>query len=280
MKLLPLLAPILFATSLHAQGPNAALDAYEAARRHARAGEVDAAFAALTRAKRASFSDRERMAADPAFAALRDDPRFELPAETVFDELELAGGKRAKIAYRLPVGYDPEARHPVLLGPGDGNRGAGYDPPRFWGEDAVQRGWIAVDSPEVLRGASQAFLEALKQRFPPEGGRFHAVGFSANSAGTFATVVDHPEFFHSAWGIPGYPRTRDADELRGLGDAGVAIHFIAGSNDTGWLRSSERVHEQLKKLGVETTLEVIPGGGHVLDELLGGGLIERLDGRR
>jgi hypothetical protein len=49
---------------------------YARACEHARRGEADRAFAALEEAVRGGYDDVERIAADPALAGLRADPRF------------------------------------------------------------------------------------------------------------------------------------------------------------------------------------------------------------
>lgn len=200
------------------------------------------------------------------------------PQDKLYETLDLGNGKTAPFAYHLPNGYNASQAYPVLIGPGDGTRGS--EDSFFWRKgDPSEHGWILVEtgifldhnSPEPMH----KLLDHLEQQFKVEGGGFHIVGFSANSRRTFQTVLDMPERFLSATGIPGHPTTRDTEDLAKLKN--TTIQFIVGENDGYWRRESERANQQLQELGVDSHLEIVPNGGHILRDLIGKGFMKRME---
>jgi pimeloyl-ACP methyl ester carboxylesterase len=74
---------------------------------------------------------------------------------------------------------------------------------------------------------------------------------------------------------PGFPSTDKPEDLQKL--RGIRVSFIVGEHDAVWKPGVEVAHERLKSLGVESYLEVVPGGNHLLQEMFGGEFAERLE---
>ncbi|HEX5132553.1 MAG TPA: tetratricopeptide repeat protein [Candidatus Krumholzibacteria bacterium] len=251
---------------------------YNLACAYAVKGDKADAFRALASAKLAGFADRDQMAKDPDLASLRDDPRFVLPLERNFFTLKLADGTDLPFSVDLPVGYNPANAYPVLIAPGLGKKVDGNWGGLFWGEDTSQRGWITVETPAFLLEhpieALEQLLDEVSRRYRAEGGKFHLACYGPSSGPCFALAMTVPARVRSLTAVPGFPVTDDEAELNKL--TGIKVSFIVGENDAIWLNESERAYNRLKSLGVETYLEIVPGANHLLQEMFGGELAERL----
>jgi hypothetical protein len=255
---------------------------YNLACAHALLGHTEEAFAALRDAKRAGFANRDLMAADADLASIRNDPRFVLPVERIYSVLDVGDDVGLPYSIDLPVNFDPTKTYPVLIGPGDADPAMAMTASLFWGEDSSQRGWIVVESPvfaapdPVPRMAK--LLDHVAGIYRVEGGKFHIAGLDVTGVAAFSFVAAMPGRFHSVTGMPGYPATDEEDDL--LRFQGVIASFIVGERDPQWLEEARYAHDRLGALGVETYLEVIQGGGHILEELFGGEFMERMDALR
>lgn len=252
---------------------------YNLACAYAQKGDKDDAFRALLGAKRAGFADRDLMAKDPDLASLHDDPRFQLPLERNFFTLKLKDGVELPFSVDLPVGYDPTHSYPVLIAPGHGKKVEGNWGGLFWGEDTSQRGWITVESPAFLLtdpiGASGQLFDEVARRYKVEGGKFHLACYGPTSGPAFGVAMAYPLRVKCVIAAPGFPSTEKPEELKKL--RGIRVSFIVGENDAIWRPGVEVAHARLKTLGVESYLEVVPGGSHLLQEMFGGEFAERLD---
>jgi predicted esterase len=255
---------------------------YNLACAYAARGNREDAFKALTGAKRAGFADRDLMAKDRDLAPLRGDARFVLPAERNFFTLKLKNGTDLPFSVDLPVNYDPAKAYPVLVAPGQGRKIEGSWGGLFWGEDTSQRGWIAVESPALLTedpmGTNAELFDEIARRYKIEGDRFHLVGYGPSSAAAFAVAITFPQRVKSLWVLPGFPVGAKDDGLARL--KGVKVSFIVGDRDPYWYQESQAAHRKLQSLGVDAYLEVVQGGGHLLQEMFGGEFAERLDNVR
>ena len=63
--------------------------------------------------------------------------------ETIYRFIE-SSGDASPYAVHLPPGFDPALAYPVLIGPGDGEKGA--EPGFYWRTDPNIDGWIIVDA--------------------------------------------------------------------------------------------------------------------------------------
>jgi hypothetical protein len=205
--------------------------------------------------------------------ALQADPG---DGQTLYKELPVPNGKGIPYAVHLPDGFDSENTYPVLIGPGDGVKGedAGF----YWKTDPHSHGWIIVDA-QLWEPATEknlaALLDAVLADFKVEGGKFHAVCWSANSAGIFRLVMDHADRFHSITGMAGNPSGVSKAEIQALQE--VKVQFVVGENDTYWQRSGRSAHEKLKAGGVDSVFEIVPDGEHVMNNLVGKGFMEKLE---
>ena len=252
---------------------------YNLACAYALKGDKDDAFKSLLGAKRAGFADRDLMAKDPDLASLHDDPRFQLPLERNFFTLKLKDGTDLPFSVDLPVGYEPAKSYPVLIAPGHGKKVEGNWGGLFWGEDTSQRGWITVESPAFLMtdpiGATAQLLDEVARRYKVEGDKFHFACYGPTSGPAFGAAMAYPQRVKCLIAVPGFPTTDKPEELKKL--LGVRVSFIVGERDGVWKPEVEVANSRLKTLGVESYLEVVPGAGHLLQEMFGGEFAERLD---
>ena len=255
---------------------------YNLACAYAAEGKKDDAFMALIGAKRAGFADRNLMATDKDLASLRNDTRFVLPTERNFFTLKLKDGTDLPFSVDLPVGYDPAKPFPVLVAPGPGKKIEDNWGGLFWGEDTAQRGWIAVESPALLLAdpinANLQLLDEVARRYKIEGNQFHLVAYDQSAPPAFAVAITAPQRIRSLWVMPGFPVGTKDDGLARL--KGVKVCFVVGDKDPFWYQETQTAYSKLQSLGVETYLEVIQGGGHLLQEMFGGEFAERLNNVR
>ena len=165
--------------------------------------------------------------------------------QTLYRQVATMSGESIPYAVHLPQEFDADVSYPVLLGPGDGEAGteAGF----YWRTEPNSNGWIIVDAQlweSDTKDSIEALLDAVLAEFKVEGGKFHAVCWSANSAGIFELITDHAQRFHSITGMAGNPR-----------DA----------------------HDKLVAGGVDSVFEVVPNGEHVMTELIGSGFMQKLE---
>ncbi len=65
--------------------------------------------------------------------------------------------------------------------------------------------------------------------------------------------------------------------LQGLRAARGRVQFIVGQNDSYWKKGSEGWHQRFLNAGMKSTLEIIPNGEHVMPEIKGKPIFDRLD---
>ncbi len=259
---------------------------YNAACAYALLGDTENAFAALAAARRAGFNDRKQMRRDPDLASLRDDPRFAPPVGYAFHTLRLVEGTALEYALVLPEGFDKSKTYPVLLAmpPGSMSKGAvEYGMGAWWGEQAAMRGWIVVSpaSPpggwfEVDERTIPHLVKSLRGKYNIEGGKLHLAGCSNGGLSAFHVALPSPQYFHTLTSLPGHPPgSRSFDRLERL--EGLRVHLFVGENDGGWAQASARAYERLQELGIDSTIKVFPGEGHVIGGLLADQLMLHLE---
>ena len=197
-------------------------------------------------------------------------------SKRTFEKFEYKG-ETVNYAIQLPKDFDPNKTYPVAIGPSEVK--GDDDQSFYWRGTKDTYGWILADFP-IYNSASrieqvQAFLEHLRTKYKVEGNKFHTICFSANSAGIFDTVIKIPEDFHSIMGMAGNPGTRDVNKLGSL--KGVKVRFVVGDRDTYWMNAAKDRHARLKDAEVDTDIEIIKNGQHVLTQLIGEGVITRMD---
>ena len=195
--------------------------------------------------------------------------------ETIYRQIE-SSGDAIPYAIHLPPGFDSDKSYPVLIGPGDGEKGA--DPGFYWQNDPHIEGWIIVDAQiwdSATAGAIEAILDAVAAEVNVEGGKFHAVCWSANSAGIFRLITAHAERFQSITGMAGNPGSVSSADIEAL--QAVKVQFVVGENDSYWLRSARGAHDKLLAGGVDSVFEIVPNGEHVMTNLIGAPFIAKLE---
>lgn len=186
-------------------------------------------------------------------------------------------GKSLDYAIQLPKDFDANQTYPVAIGPSEvkGNDDQSW----YWRGTKETYGWILVDFPIYNTGRSKQEIKGLmnyiRSTYKVEGNKFHTICFSANSAGIFDLVMDMPEEFHSITGMAGNPGTRDTRKLGKLKD--VKVQFVVGDKDTYWMNAAKDRHARLLEAGVDSQIEIIKNGKHVLTELVGEGVLTRMD---
>jgi len=174
-----------------------------------------------------------------------------------------------ELSVQLPPNFDAAKAYSVLVGPGD----------YYWQDQPPRAGWILVTGeaffgPDRIENAKRT-LAWLRGRYKIQGDRFHIAGWSANSAGVFEIAMTYSKDFHSVTGIAGMPGGGSESKLAAL--QGTRVQFIVGENDAYWRRGSEDWHKKMKKVGIASTLEIIPNGAHVMPEISGAPFFERMN---
>ena len=194
---------------------------------------------------------------------------------TIYRHIE-STGEPIPFAIHLPPDFDAENSYPVLIGPGDAEEGS--DPGFYWQTDPHIKAWVIVDAQiwDIAgSGSFDALLDAVAMEDNVEGGKFHAVCWSANSAAIFQLITDHAERFHSITGMAGNPRGVSATDIEAL--QAVKVQFVVGENDPYWQRSARDAYEKLLAGGVDTIFEIVPNGEHVMTNLIGEPFIQKLE---
>jgi predicted peptidase len=216
---------------------------------------------------------------DSQISALRE-------ASLTYKSITLTDGARLDYALFVPAGYDPERIYPILLAlpPGGQTRGmvdAGIN--GYWGYGPVELDWIVI-SPVAPNGQLffqgserliPEFLEEMASLYPPEGGKFHLAGISNGGISAFRLAVNQPDKFRSILVVPGFPRDGDFQKLGNLMDIPVAM--FVGERDTSWHQAMIDTEEELSRLNIPVTLEVVSGERHVIQGIGGEDFFELLE---
>src|SRR5271156_6307238 len=198
-------------------------------------------------------------------------------------------GHTIDYALILPDHFDKSKAYPVLLAlpPGDQSRQmveAGFN--FYWEAEAKRRAWVVI-SPSAPSGES--FYTGLDQELPPlldevahsvlfEGGKVHLAGVSNGGLSAYRVITQFPDRFVSLTVLPGVPP--DARALAALKSLkGIPVAAFVGGDDTEWVRGSRDASQEMDRLGIQNTLTIVPGSGHVI-RLDPGKLFDLLDQRR
>ncbi|MCB9846889.1 MAG: DUF1223 domain-containing protein [Phycisphaeraceae bacterium] len=183
-------------------------------------------------------------------------------------------GEEMRYAVLLPEGFDPSATYPAVLAlpPGAQDEAmveAGLG--RYWENLARTRGWIVVSpiapgfaplfhSDEDPLGALTA---AIASQYRIEGGKLHLAGVSNGGRSAFDEAVAHPDRYASLTVLPGMlARNTPRSGIKGLGK--LPITMYVGGSDPDWLREGRRTVDELRREGIDATLRVLDGQGHVV----------------
>jgi len=199
----------------------------------------------------------------------------------IFGQQELEkfeyNGKDLNYTVILPQNFDSTKTYPVLVGPSEAE--SVNDESFYWQGTKDTQGWILIGY--RIYGASRrtaeikALLNHLKATYNVEGNKFHMVCFSANSAGIFDLVMEMPDFFAGITGMAGNPNNGNKEKLKQL--RGVKVQFVVGDKDHYWMGSAQKSHQLLQELGIESSIEIIKNGQHVMKPLIGKGFLDRAE---
>ena len=118
-----------------------------------------------------------------------------------------------------------------------------------------------------------AFLNHLRATYNVEGNKFHTACWSANSSGIFKLVGLMADDFQGITGMAGNPGSTSESELKKL--KGVRVQFVVGDKDPYWMKAAQKRHEILTRIGVDSQIEIIKNGQHVMTNLIGEGFLKR-----
>ncbi|MEH6537679.1 MAG: hypothetical protein V7719_14865 [Psychroserpens sp.] len=186
-------------------------------------------------------------------------------------------GKSLNYTILLPLDFDSTKTYPVMVGPSDTISAS--DQSFYWRGTKDSQGWILIGYKIYNATGSideiKALLNHLKSKYKVEGDKFHTVCFSANSASIFDLVMEMPEYFAGITGMAGNPSANNKEKLKQL--KGVKVQFVVGDKDNYWMGSAKRSHQLLLDMGVESTIEIIKNGQHVMKPLIGKGFLDRAE---
>jgi len=194
------------------------------------------------------------------------------PGAAICDLPSGEGPSLGKYAVRVPAGYGPGKKHPLILalagGPGDGES---YLP--SWEKVTASTDFIvACPVAGGTRWWKTAYLIALetladcKRRYHVDTNRVYVTGASNGGMGAWFMAVQYPDLFAAAGSMAGAPVTREDERV----DPGylvnllnLPIYFIHGEKDTIIPADYDRKASAiLKEAGYGFVYEEVPGGGH------------------
>ena len=139
----------------------------------------------------------------------------------------------------------------------------------YWDREAPARGYIVVGTevfgPDLAFEASEmipGILAWMDQNLSYDRDRVVAVGASNGGTGLFHAALAVPGAFAALIGMPG-EFSGEATDLRPL--AGKPVWLLVGEEDTQWRNLANDTKEKLESQGVEVTVEVLSGQGHVIN---------------
>lgn len=200
------------------------------------------------------------------------------------EALELSDGSSLQYVLEKPEGIEGPVPTVLLLPPGPQTAAmVDFALAKYMPESAVAQGY-AVVSPVAPGGtvfyagserAIPELLDAVSKTIDIEGGKFHLAGVSNGGRSAFRVGTLYPERFSSMTVLPGFPPGEEdvarLDRLRGM-----SVAMYAGGDDKGWVTRMERTAARLRELGVEVSLKVFPGEGHVPPSMTPEVLLARL----
>jgi poly(3-hydroxybutyrate) depolymerase len=192
---------------------------------------------------------------------------------TVFHRLS-HHGRVLEYALILPDRFDKTIAYPVLLAlpPGDQSKELVAGGLRlYWEAQAKKRGWVVI-SPAASEGTNfysgaenelTNLIDEVSKSVEFEGGKVHLAGVSNGGVSAYRLITEYPDRFLSLTVLPGVPP--DERAFNALGRLkGIPVAAFVGGEDAEWIRGSRNTKQKLDDLGIENTLEIIAGAGHVV----------------
>lgn len=185
-------------------------------------------------------------------------------------------GRKLDYLLVLPENFHTNTPYPVLLAlpPGEQSRKMAQDAlDMYWEAEARSRGWVVI-APIAQKGKS--FHSGLERAIPFllddvarsvtfEGGRAHVAGVSNGGKSAYRVATEYPTRFLSLTVLPGFPPDDRAElNLRALKQLPGGVTVYVGEKDAAWLQSARTTKQKLDAYGISNTLEVWPGGEHIV----------------
>lgn len=193
----------------------------------------------------------------------------------------------AQVSYRviLPDGYDASKEYPGILAFPGGGQGLGLVDGMIaqnLREQSESRGYITVVPAAPTQGLFfqggdvifPAFLDTILRDYKIRGGKFHVMGVSNGGISAFHIAAEHPAYFWTVTGLPGYLRS---PETRMGNLKGLCIHMYVGERDAAWVQTMQSEWKIFQAAGLGTSFSIEPGQGHVMGTLQGRGAARLFD---
>ena len=205
----------------------------------------------------------------------------------------LAIAPRQELRYQvvLPGGFDAAKSTPVmlLLPPGAQDKAMVEVALGFVEVAAAKRGWVVV-CPEAIerepftekgRQHLKPLVAALRAKMKIEGDQVHVAGISNGGRSAMQFATEAPADCASLYVFPGaFPSSIPSEAaLKQLVKIPVRM-LVGGRDDPSWREAGAHAVAALKNAGVDATLEIRAGQGHVIRDLSGDAIFDTLDAFR
>jgi len=192
-------------------------------------------------------------------------------------------GKTVRYKVVLPNDFNPAKAYPGVLAFSGGTqtmRTVDSAIDRFWRDEAERRGYIVVipatPEPEGWLYFEEdgarifpEFLDRFLRDYKIQDNKFHIAGNSNGGLSSFYVGANHPKYFWSVTGFPGYIYEPAPEQTRSL--ATLCLNMYVGELDTQWRGAMEPQAKQFASQGMTIRISVEPGQGHGIRTLAGVG---------
>lgn len=213
------------------------------------------------------------------------EPALGAPDKQVKD-IALPNNVTLRYAITFPDGFDAQRSYPVILAlpPGAQNfqmmslAAANFD------EALKTKPWVVVtpeapDNVVFFRGSEKhipALMDEVQKQVIVEGNKFHLVGYSNGGIAAFRIAINSPQRVASILTLPGYPVPEDFKKLAAI--KGIPVRLYVGADDSlPWHDSNKSCEAELKKLGGDCQLTIVPAQGHAIRTMDGHAVIKALE---
>jgi len=190
-----------------------------------------------------------------------------------------SGGLTVHYAVVLPDRFNGFQSYPAVLGFGGGSQSmdtVNGAIERYFRGEAERRGYIVVvpaapDGELFFEGGDRifpAFLQAMLNQYPIEGGKFHVAGPSNGGISALHIAAKYPQYFLSVTAFPGYLPGETRDSVTAL--AGLCVNMFVGELDPlGWQPTMQSQAQDWRAHGVAAQFSLEKGQPHRIATLEG-----------
>jgi predicted esterase len=194
----------------------------------------------------------------------------------------------------IPTNYDANKAYPGVLAFPGGSQTMNIVEnmvKRNYQAQAETRGYIVImpsapDGVLFFEGSEKIFpefLTKLLKDYKIQDNKFHIAGVSNGGISAFHVAAQHPEYFLSLTGFPGYLTDANAARIAALGRLCGGIYMHVGELDSGWREDMDEQSKQFRAKGYKVHFSVEKGEQHIIRALQDGGsarLFNQLDEAR